>query len=295
MGLPRVVISSGGPYQAKDTEIEAYHDTINVSQEYVHQPLSLVFTNGSYTASGFNWVRVFLGASGSSDQSGMPLGRLLVDENSFKGTSQVYVDMTGGLNTGVNPIYVQGAGMPGSVFSWELRSEGSPHLDALNPHVTIGGGTLTLSGSGFSLRPDENVVHLGPIALQVVVASAHSIKVRIPGGFPAGDYNLTASVRGYPSNLLRIAVLPVPEVLSIDTQVVAPGQILNIRGKNFSTNPQDIVVYFGPARAQVTGCSQNAVSVEIPDLSNGSAPITMFVRGIKAAGSVDVRISNTRR
>ncbi len=99
--LPRVVISSGGPYTAQSSSIQTFDDAIDVPREYATKPLALVATNGSLSSSGFSWVRMFLqpGGSDTNLQSGASeLGRLLVDENSFLNSAQLFVDMTSNLH-----------------------------------------------------------------------------------------------------------------------------------------------------------------------------------------------------
>lgn len=112
--LPRVVISSGGPYTANGgTSIQSFDDAIELSREYANKPLALVLTNGSINASGFSWMRMFLqqGGSDTNLQSGASeFGRLLCDENSFLNSAQIYVDLTSQLAPGRNRIHLEGVG-----------------------------------------------------------------------------------------------------------------------------------------------------------------------------------------
>lgn len=210
--LPRVVVASGGPYSARDQTIQQFNGYINVPNEYLGQPLSLVATNGSYSRPGYSWVRLFLraGAVDASWQDNSQyesLGKLLIDEHSFESTSQVYIDLSTQLRKGPNAIFVEGAGPPGAVFSWEIRSIGTPYLAQLNPTVTAAGVAVTFSGQGFSSRPDENIAQLGPLSIPVLHSDLNAIQVLVPASMPSGVYDFSVAIRGYRSNLLRLQVI----------------------------------------------------------------------------------------
>ncbi|MBX9685193.1 MAG: IPT/TIG domain-containing protein [Candidatus Obscuribacterales bacterium] len=208
--LPRVVVASGGPYQSQTASIQRFYDRIAIGPEYLGQPLSLVCTNGSITEQGFAWLRMIL-LPDSSDQNlqsyGEPLGRLLVNENSFLSSAQIYIDLSAQLRAGENKICIEAAGRPGAVFNWEIRSIGKPQLSMPEQLSTTGGAWLTIYGNGFSLRPEENTVQLGPGYLPVAQSASNFLKVFIPRGFPAGSYDLSVSIRTYRSRIIKVQVL----------------------------------------------------------------------------------------
>ncbi|HEY9785611.1 MAG TPA: IPT/TIG domain-containing protein [Candidatus Obscuribacterales bacterium] len=290
-GLPRVVISSGGPYLARTSAIERHRDAIVVPPQYVDKPLSLVCTNGSYTAAGFNWVRLFLQpGSADSDAAAGDFGTLLVDENSFSATSQIFIDLTGRLTPGRNNILVEGVGIPGSCFSWELRTIGPPALIRPNPPVTTSGAPLIVYGIGFSLRPEENTAMLGSMAVPVLETTQGAIKVLIPPGLPESELDFSVSIRNYRSNIIKMVVLPGPKITSLSAGTVVAGQTLIIGGTGLSSIPEENAVYIGGYRAQVLSSSTSAVSVEVPRLPAAKAlPVFVFVRGARAAGNFSVR------
>lgn len=211
--LPRVVISAGGPYVSSNgSKMQQFGDSINLPARYAAQPLSLVFTNGTERAIEYQWVRVFLlpgGADASVQPSGQPVGRLLIDENSFLSMPQVYVDMTGQLVPGSNKIAIEGAGSRGASFQWELRSIGTPDVTPTRPEV-YAGGTFILYGSGFSLRPEENVVQMGDSYLPVLQSNFSELQVKVPPGWPAGTYDLTVALQEYRSRKISVVVVKPP-------------------------------------------------------------------------------------
>lgn len=293
IGIPRVVIAAGGPYVATDTTLQHFRDKIDLPGHYAKLPLSLVCTNGSMQSLGFNWVRVFL-QPGSSDQDlqagGTESGRLLVDEHTFEGRTQVYLDMTSQLNVGNNRLYIEGAGPAGAVFSWEMRSEGAPVLSRLNPTSTVSGASLRLSGFGFSVRPQENVVKLGIMPITVLQSGFRHLKVAIPPGCAPGTYSLSVAVGGFPSNAIRLTVLSGPEVDGVEYTTVRSGQSMAIYGKNFSAITANNQVYFGQNLAKVTGSTDTTLNVIVPQANPGLASVTVMVSGALAKGSPKVDV-----
>lgn len=296
--LPRVVISSGGPYTAQSSSIQTFDDAIDVPREYATKPLALVATNGSLSSAGFNWVRMFLQPGGSDNnlQSGASeLGRLLVDENSFLNSAQLFVDMTSQLAPGRNRIHIEGVGRQGAQFFWELRSIGAPQLSKLNQRVTVGGAALVLSGMGFSVRPSENEVMLGPMQISVMESNGRLLKVYVPPGFPEGQFPLFVAIQGMKSNVIQMEVLPSPKISSVNPVRLLPGQTISIRGSGFSTSPQDNRVYIGKYPAPVVSSNSQVINAIVPNMPPQTAKITVMANGATAQGNPEVSISYLNR
>ncbi len=296
--LPRVVISSGGPYTSQSNAIQSFEDAIDVPREYATKPLALVATNGSISTAGFSWVRMFL-QSGGSDTNLQPgasqLGRLLVDENSFLNSAQLFIDLTSQLAPGRNRIHIEGVGRQGSQFFWELRSLGPPQLSKLNQRATSGGAALLLAGMGFSVRPSENEVVLGPAQLSVVESNGRMMKVYVPPGFPEGQYPLFVAIQGMRSNVIQMEVLPSPKISSVNPVKLLPGQTVSIRGSGFSTSPQGNRVYIGKYPAPVVSCNAQIINAMVPNMPAQTAKITVLANGATAQGNPEVSISYLNR
>jgi len=297
--LPRVVISSGGPYTANGgASIQAFDDAIEVPRDYSNKPLALVLTNGSVNSAGFNWVRMFL-ASGGSDtnlQAGaQELGRLLCDENSFLNSAQLYVDMTSQLAAGKNRVHIEGVGKQGAQFFWELRSIGAPQLSKINPRVTMAGAQLVLSGMGFSVRPSENEVMLGPAQIQVLESNGRMLRIYVPPNMPEGQYPLYVGIQSMRSNVLPMEVLPSPKVTSVNPIRLLPGQTISIRGSGFSASPEGNRVYIGRYPAPVVSSNAQLINAIVPNMPAGNAKITVIANGATAQGNPEVSISYLNR
>jgi len=208
--LPRVVVDNAGPYVSANLNVQKFYDTIVISPEYLRQPLSMVCTNGSVTAPGFTWVRMFiLPDKSDADYQHVqePLGRMIINEDSFLSTSQVYLDLSGQFSPGQHRVCVEAAGRVGAVFSWEIRSIGKPTLYLPPRSSTAAGVWFDVFGSGFSLRPAENTVQLGPVILPVAESNGRTLRVFIPKEFPAGEYDFSVSIRTFRSRVVKLEIV----------------------------------------------------------------------------------------
>lgn len=209
MRLPRVIISSGGPYESRNNQIQWFRTVMDIPPEYAQQPMNFVATDGSENAPGFSWVRMFLlpeQEDSDLQQLSQPVGRLLVDATSFAKSAQIYVDVSSQLRPGRNRIQIEGAGPVGGVFSWEIRSIGTPRLFEAQEIGITAGEWLTIYGAGFSSRPDENVVQIGSTVLPVAQSDYGWLRVGIPRQFPPGQYDLSISIREYKSRVIKLDV-----------------------------------------------------------------------------------------
>jgi hypothetical protein len=207
--LPRIVVADGGPYICRGLAIQKFYDKIEISGDYLFQPLSMLCTNGSETAPGDDWVRVFL-LPDKTDQDlvqyDQPSGRLLIDEKSFLANSQIFLDLTRQLKPGLNKLFIEAAGPVGAQFQWEIRSIGAPHLYMPDTVSAMAGSWLTVNGSGFSLRAQENTVELDNLQLSVGESNGSNLAVFIPKNMKPGTYVLTVSIRSYRSQSIKVQV-----------------------------------------------------------------------------------------
>jgi IPT/TIG domain-containing protein len=80
-----------------------------------------------------------------------------------------------------------------------------------------------------------------------------------------------------------------PNISSIP-DIVATGQTITIKGRNFSTNKADNIVQFGSLQATVTKAKKKKLFVTVPDtLPPGETVVTVTVAGL-SSNSVQVRV-----
>ena len=73
----------------------------------------------------------------------------------------------------------------------------------------------------------------------------------------------------------------VPTIANISTTMATPGSSLVIIGANFSTTPENNIVYFGAVRAAVTNSTSSQLTVMVPEGAT-YAPITVTANGRSA-------------
>ena len=220
-----------GSYTAKSTQIQQFAGKITFDQLDNSMPLTLNFTNGR-----FAWVRVFMTDSSNMnpDPKSQPRGMMIINENSFKNTSQVALDMTGRMRQGTTVLLIRGAGMPGSTFSWKLTTVTGTKITRVEPSNIQAGGNITIGGGNFSTDPGQDVVMLNNSKLKVIDATADSIKASIPDTLTGGTYTMTVTANGSKSNPVSVKVKGTPEITGTSLNCVKSTMQFNIYGKNFS-------------------------------------------------------------
>jgi hypothetical protein len=89
-------------------------------------------------------------------------------------------------------------------------------ISAITPTSGKAETLLTLSGTGFSDLPQNNVVSFGDLVTTPVTATPDKLEVTVPFGIPSGNFNIVVTVNGYPSNA-------VPFNVSAPTPTPGPG------------------------------------------------------------------------
>ncbi|QQR81061.1 MAG: IPT/TIG domain-containing protein [Deltaproteobacteria bacterium] len=91
----------------------------------------------------------------------------------------------------------------------------APILLSITPLSVSRGSTVTLSGSGFSIVPQENVILLGgtstPASNYITNSSGEAITFIVPNNTPLGDQPLTVIVEGFAdsiSNPITLTITP---------------------------------------------------------------------------------------
>jgi len=189
---------------------------------------------------------------------------MIVNENSFKRTSQVALDFTGRLRRGTTVLLIRGAGMPGSTFGWTLTTVTGTKITRVEPSNIQAGGTVTLTGGGYSTDIGQNVVMFNNTKAKIIDATADSIKAQVPESLTAGSYTITVTAGGSKSNPVTVKLKGAPEVTGTSLNCVKSTQQFSIYGKNFSEVLNENEVKIGSETAKVTGATSESLTVEVP-------------------------------
>ncbi|MBU6367989.1 MAG: Ig-like domain-containing protein, partial [Gemmatimonadetes bacterium] len=141
-----------------------------------------------------------------------------------------------------------------------------PVLAAVSPASVAGGGTLTLTGTGFSATPTANRVTVGGAAAFVLAATATQLTVRVPC-VPGGSANVVATVEG-------AASAPRPVTMVVPRHALAVGEVLLRESADLSAC-NELAAPGGAARYLVmlysTATSQNTL-IDLQLDGNPGAP-----------------------
>ncbi len=168
-------------------------------------------------------------------------------------------------------------------------------LDWVQPDVILSGlssvemqdGTaVTITGSGFSTTPSENIVRFGTTQVTVRFATTTGLTVVVPPGPPGGTVvPVTVQVKDKLSNQLSFTYgVRITALSPVEGTVNTPVTII---GSGFSTTARENIVRFGTIPAVVESATNTQLRVLAPTghQEGTSVPVTV---------QVNDRVSNQR-
>ncbi|MGV3523868.1 MAG: beta strand repeat-containing protein [Candidatus Sericytochromatia bacterium] len=153
-----------------------------------------------------------------------------------------------------------------------------PNLTGLSAANGVPGGSLTLTGTGFSTTEEDNTVYFGSTAATVTNATATSLTVNIPN--VAGSQPVSVEVAGETSNTQPFASTPgitSLQISSVSVTRASAGDSLVITGSGFSSTLLSNTVSFGATQGLVTNATSTSLTVTVPEAPAGSANVTVTV------------------
>jgi hypothetical protein len=283
------VVVEGGPYVIKSaSKLEQFSAQITVPKEMRGWPLYLTCYNGYGARHGFSWVRVFLNSPG---QPANASGNVLADERTFLQKHAVTVDISGMVSSDGNPLFIEGEGEPGAIFSWVLTTVKN-ELSVVDATSITPGKSFFIHGTGFSTNREDNQVTIGGKPAQVIDATARVIKAKAPDDLDRSSKTtrLMVNVNGQESNAIQagFAALP-PTLIGMSPYGGPMGGVINLRGTNFSPVAAENVVMIGPYPAPVVSVMDTGtLLVRIPDWgsSGGTLPVRVTTNGLPSTNTL---------
>lgn len=168
-------------------------------------------------------------------------------------------------NTNTGIITVEVNGVFGSSTS-PLNIIQVPTLSSISRLVVAPGDILEIIGLGFSNILEENIVYFNEYAIIPVNSSQTNLTVVIPDDLMGGENLLSILVGGEFSEQIKVNVVLTPIIRSITPEGgVASGDSVTITGANFSSIPEENLVWFNDTPAIVTSSTRNELIVTVPD------------------------------
>jgi YD repeat-containing protein len=150
----------------------------------------------------------------------------------------------------------------GNILSISRYASSAVTVVEFSPNAGVVGTTVTISGTGFSATPSQNLVNFNGTAAAVVSATTTELRVTVPAGASTGAIGVTAP-SGSATSAASFSVLTStsgPSIIDFSPRVAAPGDSVAITGSGFLTSPA-LRVNFSPAAVVEphTGSTLNTV------------------------------------
>jgi len=182
-----------------------------------------------------------------------------------------------GAKTGNVVVRTGGQVIQGPVFTFVAP----PTVGGISPSSGPAGIKVTLTGTGFSAVPTENVVSFNGAPGTVVSASATQIVVAAPAGVTTGQ--VVATVNNQAAKARPVFMVQALGISSISpVNFVAPA-VDTIRGVGFSPTASGNIIQFNGKAATVVSANDTELVVDVaPGTTTGT--VTAQVGGITATG-----------
>jgi gliding motility-associated-like protein len=168
----------------------------------------------------------------------------------------------------------------------------SPVLTSFTPTVGPIGTSVTISGTGFSTTPNDNVVKFFNDRTATVTASTPtSITAVVPASTTTGVISVTTNcLTATSATNFTIGVAPPPTITSFTPASGPIGTTVTITGTNFSTTPANNIVFFGATQAIVSAATATQLTVTVP-VGATYQPVTVNVAGLIAYSAMPFTVT----
>ena len=129
------------------------------------------------------------------------------------------------------------------------------------------GSSVTITGSGFSSIPSQDVVTFNGVAATVTYASGNRLVVTVPAGATTGDISITTQTSSVTSDN-SFTVVPI-SITSFSPSSGVAGGVLTVNGGGFDPTPANDTVLINGVPATVTRATATQLQVAVP---SGTTP-----------------------
>jgi len=175
-------------------------------------------------------------------------------------------------NDNRNDILVSSGKNNLSVFLNNVKKE--PFIKSFSPTLGSTGTVVTFSGINFT---GTNAVFFGNTPAASFSVISDTVLTAIVGAGATGNVMVTNTAGSFVFNPFIYGIPP--SVTSFAPVSAAPGSSIMITGSNFSTTPQNNIVYFGDIKARVDNATATTLSVTVP-YGSQYEPISVTTGGL---------------
>lgn len=164
-----------------------------------------------------------------------------------------------------------------------FTSQGSlpPTIIDFAPKEGFDGTEITLEGENFSSRIEGNIVKIGTLTCQVILATDSLLKIKSPVTNLVGDYKISITVAGKTSLSNSEYSILGPRINSISKLSGRVGDLLTIEGEYFDIGNY-MSIYFGDPGQWITNesypyvLSANEIECYVPDYPNTTGNVQLY-------------------
>jgi hypothetical protein len=175
---------------------------------------------------------------------------------------EIVISVPEGAQTGRVAVTVNGVGPVES--STDLTVLVPVTITRFEPRSGDVGDEVTLTGTGFSSTPTENVVTLGAQAVPVMSASPTALVVQVPPGARSGQWNVAVVGNGQARARDPFMITLRPRITAVEPAAGVPGSRVILRGNNFPTDRALVSVRLNGMEVQAERYDRDAIEVVVP-------------------------------
>lgn len=165
---------------------------------------------------------------------------------------------------------------------------GTLSLTSFTPTSGTEGSTVTISGTGFSTLPTQQIVQINGTNAEVVSGTLTTLTIKVPANTTTGKISVTREGSTVESEMEFVS-LPLA-ITSITPSVGHVGGSVTLTGTGFSSIPANNEIKFNNVSSLATSSTPTRITVTIPnDATTGK--ITLSVGGVTTTSSEDFKIT----
>jgi hypothetical protein len=157
-----------------------------------------------------------------------------------------------------------------------------PTISGISPATGATGNSVTITGSGFSANPLENLVKFNGVSAAVSSATPTQIITSVPPAATTGP--VTVEVAGKLTTGATFTVSnPLPVITNINPTSGSKAMVVVITGENFGTDVTKVKVFFNDKEAAVTSLTNTSITSAVP-VNAGNGIVKVSVDGVITIG-----------
>lgn len=256
--------------------------TAQSANEFLVLPLSVTSFTPSVGSAGANVVVNGTGFSSIAANNEVKFNGITAEVTSSTPTSLI-AKIPAGNTVGKITVRVNGVtAASANDFSGVLS------FTSFTPNKALAGASVTITGTGFSSTPANQLVQFNGVTATVTASTSTSLTITVPVGATTGKLSV---IREGTTVLSTTEFLALPlSITSFTPGIGIVGAPITISGTGFSTVNANNSVSFNGSTATVTSSTATTINTLVP-LTSTNGKILVTVNGVTATSVLDFTIT----